>query len=441
MHRTISDIVWVYTHSHDPDGKVIQLAADGLIVGDRHPNEHSWTHEDGRLLFRDVEGRVSVVFELPDLDDLPQGLQGRFVLWPDSGITTWLSRSAGTQRLTGRSAYALAGTVDRIAEAADIAYPEARYGHRDPGLRGYRAHPIDCLTLADATVLTPYGLIERDGSLATESLFHFPFFSEKRLTRLSEEHFVRAAIAPALRFKRALHAMAGVSGNHYHWMLFFLGRIVLFAEARPDDRRCVVLLPDYLNAVQRRSAEMVADHYGLTVARLQDGAAVQVDELVFPHQRGSMGVDPHPAVMKTFVLIRNATARTVGEGAKRLYISRADSALRRLENEAEVEDLLSGHGFRVIRLAGATLEEQVAALADARVVIGPHGAGMTNVAFCRPGAKVLEFQSPSYVSWCMRNLAVLAELDYGHLMGEATDGDRYRIDLDQLRSTLSAMGL
>ena len=40
---------------------------------------------------------------------------------------------------------------------------------------------------------------------------------------------------------------------------------------------------------------------------------------------------------------------------------------------------------------------------------------------------MLEFQSPGHINWCMKNLACLAKLEYGCLMGESTEDDRYVI--------------
>lgn len=49
--------------------------------------------------------------------------------------------------------------------------------------------------------------------------------------------------------------------------------------------------------------------------------------------------------------------------------------------------------------------------ANAKIVIAPHGAGLTNLIFCKPGTKVLEiFQSHEDDTYCY--LAQVLGLDY-----------------------------
>jgi capsular polysaccharide biosynthesis protein len=53
-----------------------------------------------------------------------------------------------------------------------------------------------------------------------------------------------------------------------------------------------------------------------------------------------------------------------------------------------------------------TLEEQISADQGAEIVIGAHGAGLTNIIFCNPGAKVLQIVPFGASNWYFRNLAL-----------------------------------
>jgi capsular polysaccharide biosynthesis protein len=46
------------------------------------------------------------------------------------------------------------------------------------------------------------------------------------------------------------------------------------------------------------------------------------------------------------------------------------------------------------------------------VVIGAHGAGLTNVVFCRPGTILYELMPNFYINPCCRRLAQTAGLTY-----------------------------
>lgn len=122
---------------------------------------------------------------------------------------------------------------------------------------------------------------------------------------------------------------------------------------------------------------------------------------------------------------------------KRLYVSRADTANRGLMNEPEVERLLSDHGFTVIAPGTLSLREQIRLFRGAEMIIGPHGGGMTNLAFCRPGAKVLELAQSNYANPCMNRIAQVRRLEYHAECFECvSEGDihaqPWRVDTSQL---------
>jgi hypothetical protein len=78
------------------------------------------------------------------------------------------------------------------------------------------------------------------------------------------------------------------------------------------------------------------------------------------------------------------------KGGELLYLSRDDSKMRRVANEADLIPALERLGFRAISASNMSVLEQIETFRQARVVIGAHGAGLTNVLFCRPGTKLVE---------------------------------------------------
>ncbi|MER2265141.1 glycosyltransferase family 61 protein [Methylobacterium oxalidis] len=76
---------------------------------------------------------------------------------------------------------------------------------------------------------------------------------------------------------------------------------------------------------------------------------------------------------------------------EKLYIARPDTTHRKVINEREVISLLERYGFEVFVPGTKSLYEQIAAFKKARVIVGPHGAGFTNIMWSNPGAVVLEF--------------------------------------------------
>ena len=90
-------------------------------------------------------------------------------------------------------------------------------------------------------------------------------------------------------------------------------------------------------------------------------------------------------------------------GGRRLYVTRARAAFRRVVNEDAVWQILRQRGFERIDPGALTVEQQRAAFRAADVVVGPHGAGLANIVYCRPATRLLELFAPRFVDlsyWC-----------------------------------------
>lgn len=131
---------------------------------------------------------------------------------------------------------------------------------------------------------------------------------------------------------------------------------------------------------------------------------------------------------------------------RRIYVSRITSAARPLENERELIEIAQSHGFEVVDPGTLSFPQQVALFAEASIVLGPHGAGLTNAAFCDPGSTLIEVralnrasQSPSR-NETYRRLAACCGLHYGCLMFEnppASEG--WRIDIEAVTKVLERL--
>jgi capsular polysaccharide biosynthesis protein len=75
-------------------------------------------------------------------------------------------------------------------------------------------------------------------------------------------------------------------------------------------------------------------------------------------------------------------------------------------------------GFQCIDLEGLGLLEQAEIFSRADCVIAPHGAGLTNILFCRPGTIVVDIFAPTYVNACYWVMANELGLAYSYLLGE-----------------------
>src|SRR4029077_18317808 len=73
------------------------------------------------------------------------------------------------------------------------------------------------------------------------------------------------------------------------------------------------------------------------------------------------------------------------------------------------------YGFQKVTLTGMQVPEQARIFSTARYIVGTHGAGLTNLAFCSPGIRVLEFITPDHIRPLYWQLAACANLQYTYL--------------------------
>jgi len=133
----------------------------------------------------------------------------------------------------------------------------------------------------------------------------------------------------------------------------------------------------------------------------------------------------------------------------RLYISREDAKERKVRNEKQVFDHLKRFGFIKVSLERLSVREQIDLFANAEIVVGPHGAGFTNLVFCRPRTKVVELFNPDYIRPMYFQISNHLNLQYSYFMGqnipnkkEAMNiGEDMEVDGQLLTKALSKIGL
>lgn len=94
-------------------------------------------------------------------------------------------------------------------------------------------------------------------------------------------------------------------------------------------------------------------------------------------------------------LLFNRVKITKNKEYERIYIKRANR--RKITNEKEILGTLRKYGFKAVSLESMSLEKQMEVFYSAEIVIGAHGAGLTNLVFCRPGTRVIELFAPTYI--------------------------------------------
>lgn len=134
------------------------------------------------------------------------------------------------------------------------------------------------------------------------------------------------------------------------------------------------------------------------------------------------------------VLEEVATTNT--EGAQKYLISREDANTRRIVNRREVEEALSKRGFESVVLSEIDFLTQKRMFSNADMVVGTHGAGLTEFIYA-PDAGVIELFG-SYVTPVYFEMAKGLGMRYGCLACEPMDDD-LRVDVAELLNAVDVI--
>lgn len=235
---------------------------------------------------------------------------------------------------------------------------------------------------------------------------------------------------PAVTLLRGEAALLTSLGGHnyFHWMFHVLPRLALMEQVGVD---LDLIEKFFVNEISAAFQVETLKTLGIGTDRVIESHSdthVRVDSLLLPSRPSRMS--EMPKWVCEFLrdkFLRTAPA-VVGhpKARERLYISRGKAAHRKVINEAEIEAYLHSLGFESVLLEALTVAEQASTLHSARVVVAPHGAGLTNLVFCRPDTIVIEMFSPSYINCCYWALSNWVDAQYYFLLGS---GGRDREDL------------
>jgi Glycosyltransferase 61 len=280
----------------------------------------------------------------------------------------------------------------------------------EPGRRGFGrgtiTDPAENWRMQGVTLLPALGLIFKDGHVVDATRYCIFPAEETAASRNLAGHHHR------LQGKKAYVALNRVCGNYFHLLTQIIPAVAGYA-ATPGFSQGSLLLntstPPLLRGLQLAGIDLPE------IIKVDPAVPLDIDNLTFS------SLLSEPSLLSPFCLsvfdrmLQRATA--VDADAKLakpiVYVWRADSAARPLINEDElVERLVQAYGVEPVVLSLLSLEEQIVLFRNARVVIGPHGAGLANVVFCSPATILYELLPNHYVNPCINQLAQLRGLHY-----------------------------
>ena len=320
----------------------------------------------------------------------------------------------------------------------------------DPGAVRVQRGAQPAFLLRGVIVHGKYGILTIGERVVAQTLLHLPLHHIAESGWEADGRLRLPDLKLSATVHSAYHLLACNLDNYYHWLIDAMTRF------RPAEYEAFEREPDTAGKpnvlIPTLDVFWKWESLGLTLPRgvprlplTGDGRAF-VQRLLYVPDLSGGAFNPHPALLEAFDAIRAAVlgGSPTSPPTRRIYVSRADSRNRVLVNEAEVIARAENAGFTHVVLTKMAVPDQIRLFAEASHILAPHGAGLTNVAFCQPGARLCELQMDSYVHWAFRRIAALRGVRYGCLVGTtvsrhpvAVHGNTWRIDLDAVDAVLA----
>jgi capsular polysaccharide biosynthesis protein len=263
---------------------------------------------------------------------------------------------------------------------------------------------LGVLSLSNARILGPDGwLVTEDGSLLHESTWYGSSFSR---------HPRSIAYGRALPLSGTCLSLASdfAGGNYGHFLLDCLGRLALFQKSGLSFENVDYV---YLPRPASETAAKLVCRLGIPMHKCvwAGQGDVQADLVIgtsFPGLRRNYA----PWLTNFF---RAQVATSPLRHHRRVYVPRKGQ--RKVTNEEELMPVLKKFGFQIYDFDD--VEDEAAFFSECSIVVGPHGAGLTNLVFCSPGTKVLELIPSDHVHPYYYTIATSAGAEYFYIVGQS----------------------
>lgn len=217
---------------------------------------------------------------------------------------------------------------------------------------------------------------------------------------------------------RVLVLNKGAAHNYYHWLAEVLPRLELARRAGWADADFYIV--DCYKPFQRQTLERL----GIPRERViepHNGLLIEADELIVPSLATAVARARTAEMMRQVFGVPSPPK--LG-GTRRIFVSRKNARTRRIANESQLEEMLTPLGFEFHCLEQHSLAKQIQLFGEAAMIVGGHGAGLTNMMYSQAGTQIIEIAPSNYVRKCYAILS--EELGHRYLRVEAQRSRRTR---------------
>lgn len=248
-----------------------------------------------------------------------------------------------------------------------------------------------------------------------------------RLTNIFLVPWLKKLKSLFLYLRRCTHIEAAAwiidewSVEYFHWLTDALPRLLAAQSVGTINR---VVLPESYSHKGYVGASL--ELLGIVPYYFGDRERVRVEKLIVPSHTAPTGNYNEYIIDQ----VRSRFSNYSNVPSRRIYISRKKAEKRKVRNESELTAALLSAGYEVHCFEDYHFQKQVEIMSETKVLVGLHGAGLTNMLFMPRGGHVLELRNANdQHNNCFFSLTSALGHNYFYLQAPGNSVDTHNVDI------------
>ena len=228
-----------------------------------------------------------------------------------------------------------------------------------------------------------------------------------------------------------LSLLTGGAGNnnYWHWMYDSISRIGILEKNMKLNDFNFFLVPDKKYKFQRETLKLLGiEKKSLSSKKFKHIFANSVVATNHPWQFSKSAhkdIENVPGWITRWLRNKFLKFKSKKKFYKKIYIDRSDSIInyRRIVNEDKIKKMLRKKKFKILKLTNYSFTQQIGIFNSAKIIVGNHGAGFTNLIFCKKNTKVVEFKDKNTAK-IFNKISKDLGLNYKSILGNRIGKDK-----------------
>ncbi len=245
----------------------------------------------------------------------------------------------------------------------------------------------------------------------------------------------------------------GGNENYWHWLYDVLPRLEICQKTTKLEEIDYFLLPNLKKKFQQETLKEL-NFSNKKLLSSEKFRHIKTKELIITDHPYILSNNAHEDAQKIPKWIIDwlkekfltSSKKPKREYPKNIYIDRDESNSQNISsrlaiNEAEIRNYLIKRNFKLLKLHEMDFMDQVHIFNNADYIVGLHGAGFANLAFCKNNTKIIEFRTEK-TGKVIENIAKLNNLKFRSIICKPISHDyseqsgHIKISLDILEQKL-----